>query len=101
MSHCNTERRGLRNDGKPKCIAWGPVEEGRGREKKGGKGLYKEKQGLGVLKNSTDHADSGCEADPASCIHSGHQHQRLVCGWKMYFLCGLWVAMARENAYVY
>ena len=41
VSHPNTERRGLKNDGKSKCLSWGPVEEGRGREKKVGKGRGK------------------------------------------------------------
>lgn len=35
-----------------------------------GKGLNKEKQGFGALKNSTNHQNSGCGIRPASHICS-------------------------------
>lgn len=52
VSHSHSKRRGLRKDGKSKCIAWELVEEeaekmGRESEEKW---LYKENQGLGAQK---------------------------------------------------
>lgn len=72
VSYLNSERRGLSNDEKSKCITWGRADEGRGRENEWGNEAkrYKEKQGLVPLRKHRS-SSSSCNAEPAVCICLG------------------------------